>query len=63
MHTLTCPSPANFDELLPVEGKDEIYDGIQAEIDALEQKLDDELRDFSKKHKYALFIGRGGIEI
>ncbi|KIJ23388.1 hypothetical protein M422DRAFT_56852 [Sphaerobolus stellatus SS14] len=47
---------ANFDELLPVEGKDEIYDGIQAETDELEQKLDDKLRDFSKKHK-------GGIQI
>ena len=37
------------DELLPVEGKDEIYDGVMQEITELEQSLDSQLKKFEKK--------------
>ncbi|KAG6333930.1 hypothetical protein ID866_5162 [Astraeus odoratus] len=37
------------DELLPVEGKDEVYDGVVEEISELEQSLDLHLKKFEKK--------------
>jgi len=37
------------DELLPVDGKDEIYDGIMQEMSELEQSLDSQLKKFEKK--------------
>lgn len=40
------------DELVPVEGKDEDYDNIMAEIRELEEELDEELKGFEKSLKY-----------
>lgn len=40
------------DELVPVEGKDEVYDGIMAEIGELEQELDEQLKKFEKSLGY-----------
>lgn len=37
------------DELLPVDGKDEIYDEVLQEMSKLEQSLDSQLRKFEKK--------------
>ncbi|KAL4079502.1 muts domain V-domain-containing protein [Scleroderma citrinum] len=37
------------DELLPVDGKDEAYDGVMQEISELEQSLDSQLKKFEKK--------------
>ncbi|KIJ62178.1 hypothetical protein HYDPIDRAFT_158442 [Hydnomerulius pinastri MD-312] len=37
------------DELLPVDGKDEVYDEVMAEIAELEKELDGQLRKFEKK--------------
>ncbi|KAI0049216.1 DNA mismatch repair protein Msh6 [Auriscalpium vulgare] len=42
------------DDLLPVEGKDEVYDAIAEEIRGLEEELDDELKKMAKKTKLAL---------
>lgn len=41
------------DELLPVDGKDEIYDEVLQEMSELEQSLDSQLRKFEKKLGYA----------
>lgn len=37
------------DELLPVDGKDEEYDGIAEEINGLEEVLETELKKLEKK--------------
>ncbi|KAH7886999.1 muts domain V-domain-containing protein [Phlebopus sp. FC_14] len=37
------------DELLPVDGKDEVYDGVMQEISELEKALDLQLKKFEKK--------------
>ncbi|EGO03735.1 hypothetical protein SERLA73DRAFT_119383 [Serpula lacrymans var. lacrymans S7.3] len=37
------------DNLLPVEGKDDVYDEVMAEITELEETLDSQLRKFEKK--------------
>ncbi|EMD35324.1 hypothetical protein CERSUDRAFT_124668 [Gelatoporia subvermispora B] len=39
----------NADELVPEDGKDEVYDGIMEEIHGLEQELDDELKALERK--------------
>lgn len=39
-------------ELMPVEGKDKVYDDIMAEIQELEGDLDEELKKFEKKIGY-----------
>lgn len=36
------------DELLPVDGRDEVYDGVMQEISELEQTLDSRLKKFEK---------------
>ncbi|KIK25984.1 hypothetical protein PISMIDRAFT_676513 [Pisolithus microcarpus 441] len=36
------------DELLPVDGRDEVYDGVMQEISELEQALDSRLKKFEK---------------
>ncbi|KAF7971488.1 hypothetical protein HWV62_20944 [Athelia sp. TMB] len=36
-------------ELMPVEGKDKVYDDIMSEIQELESELDEELKTFEKK--------------
>ncbi|KAI6168433.1 DNA mismatch repair protein Msh6 [Pisolithus thermaeus] len=36
------------DELLPVDGRDEVYDGVMQEISELEQSLDTRLKKFEK---------------
>ncbi|KAI6019884.1 muts domain V-domain-containing protein [Pisolithus orientalis] len=36
------------DELLPVDGKDKVYDGVMQEISELEQSLDSRLKKFEK---------------
>jgi len=41
-------SPLPADELLPREGKDETYDEIQAEIDEVENSLENDLKKFKK---------------
>ncbi|CAK5279496.1 unnamed protein product [Mycena citricolor] len=38
-------------ELVPQDGKDEVYDGVMAEIRELENELDDELKNMQKKMK------------
>jgi len=43
------------DELLPVPGRDQTYDDIQAKIEVLESKLEDELKDLEKTHKYVMW--------
>ena len=45
------------DELVPVDGKDEIYDGIMAEIGELEQELNEQLKKFEKSLGYE-FLSR-----
>ncbi|KAG8216931.1 muts domain V-domain-containing protein [Butyriboletus roseoflavus] len=37
------------DELLPVDGKDDVYDGVMEEITNLEKELDGQLKKFEKK--------------
>jgi DNA mismatch repair protein MSH6 len=37
------------DELLPVAGKDEVYDKVMCEIEELEKELDAQLKKFEKK--------------
>ncbi|KAF9233196.1 muts domain V-domain-containing protein [Melanogaster broomeanus] len=37
------------DQLLPVDGKDDVYDGVVAEIAMLEKELDSHLKKFEKK--------------
>jgi hypothetical protein len=37
------------DELLPVAGKDEVYDEVMCEIEELEKELDGQLKNFEKK--------------
>lgn len=44
-----CPLIDNVDELLPVEGKDEAYDEISAEIAELEDGLEKELKKLKKQ--------------
>ena len=39
-------------ELMPVEGKDKVYDDIMSEIQELESELDEELKTFEKKIGY-----------
>ncbi|KAH7923446.1 DNA mismatch repair protein Msh6 [Leucogyrophana mollusca] len=54
------------DNLLPVEGKDEIYDGVMEEIAELENTLDAQLKKFEKKIGCALkwwHSGTGNKEI
>ena len=36
------------DELVPVDGKDEVYDSIMTEIKELEQELNQQLKVFEK---------------
>jgi len=43
------------DELVPQEGKDEVYDKIMAEIEELEETLEDELKKLEKKLGYDHF--------
>ena len=38
-----------MNELLPVDGKDEVYDGVMEEITNLEKELDGQLKKFEKK--------------
>jgi hypothetical protein len=40
------------DELVPVDGKDDVYDGVMEEITELEQGLEDELTKLEKKLGY-----------
>lgn len=40
---------ADADELLPQAGKDDVYDEIMAEIDGLEEDLEQELKKLEKK--------------
>jgi DNA mismatch repair protein MSH6 len=40
------------DELVPVDGKDDVYDGIMTEIRELEQELDEQLKKFEKSLGY-----------
>ena len=40
---------AETDDLIPAEGKDEVYDGVMAESGELEIMLDAELKKFEKK--------------
>ncbi|TFK46819.1 DNA mismatch repair protein Msh6 [Heliocybe sulcata] len=42
------------DELVPKEGKDEAYDDITAEISALEEQLDEELKKLEKRTGFSL---------
>lgn len=44
------------DELLPVDGKDEVYDRIMAEIGELEQELNEQLKKFEKSLGYGVLI-------
>jgi hypothetical protein len=44
------------DELVPVDGKDEVYDKIMAEIRELEQELDEHLKKFEKSLGYEFFL-------
>jgi DNA mismatch repair protein MSH6 len=41
------------DELVPVDGKDEVYDTIMAEIAELEHDLNEQLKKFEKSLGYA----------
>ncbi|KAF8068932.1 muts domain V-domain-containing protein [Lyophyllum atratum] len=43
------PTSEKDDELVPREGKDEVYDGIMAEISGLEEGLEKDLKKFEKK--------------
>jgi DNA mismatch repair protein MSH6 len=40
---------SQIDELLPVAGKDEVYDEVMGEIEELEKTLDAQLKKFEKK--------------
>jgi len=40
------------DELVPVDGKDEVYDSIMTEIKELEQELSEQLKMFEKSLGY-----------
>lgn len=42
------PITPGKDELVPIDGKDEVYDEIMAEINGLEKELDEELKTFEK---------------
>ena len=42
------------DELVPEEGKDEVYDNIMQEIKELEDELNTELKAIRKQTGYAL---------
>ncbi|KAF8518415.1 DNA mismatch repair protein Msh6 [Hysterangium stoloniferum] len=44
------PENANVDELLPVEGKDKVYDDIQNKTYELEEELAEGLKTLQKKH-------------
>lgn len=44
------------DELIPVEGKDEEYDGINQEIRELEEELDEALKEMKKQTRFILAI-------
>ena len=44
------------DELIPVEGKDEEYDGINQEIQELEEELSDALDKMKKKTRCDLLV-------
>jgi len=49
MFHLTNDKISDTDELLPVAGKDEVYDEIMGEIEGLEKTLDAQLQKFEKK--------------
>ena len=42
--------------MLPVDGKDEVYDRIMAEIGELEQDLNEQLKKFEKSLGYGVLI-------
>jgi DNA mismatch repair protein MSH6 len=46
------------DELTPVDGKDEEYDGIMTELNELEETLEKELKKLEKKVGYGCAIPR-----
>jgi hypothetical protein len=46
---ITDNTISDTDELLPVAGKDEVYDEIMGEIEGLEKTLDTQLKKFEKK--------------
>jgi len=46
---ITDNTISDTDELLPVAGKDEVYDEIMGEIEELEKTLDTQLKKFEKK--------------
>ena len=50
IHYMNCLSffVEGADELVPVDGKDDVYDGIMTEICELEQELDKQLKKFEK---------------
>lgn len=43
---------AGESELVPADGKDETYDGVMAEIEELEESLDEKLKELQKKVGY-----------
>ncbi|KAG5654432.1 hypothetical protein H0H81_002621 [Sphagnurus paluster] len=47
-------SEKDVDELVPREGKDEVYDGIMTEINELEEELEGDLKKMEKKLGYDL---------
>ena len=47
-------APVGADELVPEEGKDEVYDNIMQEIKELEDELNAELKAIRKQTGYAL---------
>lgn len=47
---------SDADELVPEEGKDEVYDEIMETIRSLEEELDDELEKLKKKIGYVILI-------
>jgi len=52
------------DELVPVDGKDEVYDSIMATIGELERELDEQLKKFEKSLGYMLHaISHAGADL
>lgn len=49
MFRITDNAISDTDELLPVAGKDEVYDEIMSEIEGFEKTLDTQLKKFEKK--------------
>ena len=44
------------DELVPVDGKDDVYDSIMTKIKELEQELNQQLKMFEKSLGYEILI-------